>query len=252
MNTLILGSNGGRRNVAQTNIGAAVAEFLQDIREEGGPVGRIWEHDCNLRTNKADKPIYAVPTLAGATGSAWADADAIVVTVGKAAIEPFDEQTPDETDELIYANLTLPLLLAKEYVQQRKAAGKRGGTIILVGSYAHRHPFSNGTAYCSAKAGIEMAAKALGWELTSDGYTVLAVHPYHVEGTPMWEEVQRGVELSKGIDREAADAYAKKDLRLPELSKPEDVAAAIGMLLLNRDTARWMSGSSIELNGGVR
>jgi hypothetical protein len=67
----------------------------------------------------------------------------------------------------------------------------------------------------------------------------------------MWEEVERGVMESKGWTKEQADAYADRDLKMPTGLTPNDVAQTI-RVLLTEPAMGWLSGTSIELNGGTR
>lgn len=222
------------------NIGDETAEHLRQTFDM-----TVETHDCvhGRHGAGAQTIMHAVPS----SEVDFASAEALVVTVGKTSMEPFDQVEPETIRDVIYGSLTLPLLCAREYVEQR---GEQGGRIVLVGSYAHRHPFSTGTAYCAAKAGLDMAGKTLGWELTDKDFYTFVVHPYHVEGTPMWEEVQQGVMSGKNMTREEADAYAHKDLKM-RLMKPHEIGDIIG-LLLTEGTMRWMSGSNVELFGGTR
>lgn len=222
---------GARKNGVE-NIGSAIVKHLDTLG------WTVEDHDCS--TNWRDQ--YDVPSRVD-----WNGADALVITLGRTAIEPFTEIEPETIQDVINACLTLPLLCVRRWMQNRT----HGGKVILIGSYAHRHPFSNGTAYCAAKAGLDMAGKTLGWELTDQGVFTYVVHPYHVEGTPMWEGVQEGVQATKGMTREEADEYAKKDLKMNHLMKPDEVAQIVAMLL-NTRAAAWMSGSNVELYGGTR
>jgi NAD(P)-dependent dehydrogenase (short-subunit alcohol dehydrogenase family) len=108
-----------------------------------------------------------------------------------------------------------------------------------------------GTLYCAAKAGLAMAARTLGWELTDRGYRIHIVHPYHVPGTPMWAEVERGVMESKNWTKEQADAYARKDLKMPEELAPQDIAKVVHALL-TVSALQWLSGQGLNLYGGSR
>jgi NAD(P)-dependent dehydrogenase (short-subunit alcohol dehydrogenase family) len=187
------------------------------------------------------------------------DADALVVTLGATYKGHFAEIPEWQIDRIMKANLIMPLEAARRFVSVAEefdllhtpdsAPGRR--KIVFVGSYAHTHPFTNGTLYCAAKAGLNMAARTLGWELTDRGYSVHIVHPYHVQGTPMWEEVEKGVMASKGMSWEEADAYNRKDLKMPDLLTPREVARVIGTLI-DSDVMEWTSGSPIELFGGSR
>jgi NAD(P)-dependent dehydrogenase (short-subunit alcohol dehydrogenase family) len=112
-------------------------------------------------------------------------------------------------------------------------------------------PFTNGTLYCAAKAGLDMAARTLGWELTDRGYRVHVVHPYHVNGTPMWAQVEQDVMRTKNMTWEEADAYNRKDLKMPDLLTPEEVAEVI-TTLVTVPAMGWMSGQPVNLYGGSR
>jgi NAD(P)-dependent dehydrogenase (short-subunit alcohol dehydrogenase family) len=192
-----------------------------------------------------------------------ADADALIITLGKTAKTHFAEINDWDVGQMIRANLTLPLEAARRYVQAtgpkfgergfpaEEWKGKTVRHIIFVGSYAHEHPFTNGTLYCAAKAGLAMAARTLGWELTDLGYRVHIIHPYHVPGTPMWAEVERGVMESKGWTREQAEEYASKDLKMPHPLMPEEVAEVVEALL-TVPALGWLSGQGLNLYGGSR
>lgn len=233
MKAIVLGAREG-----SGNIGQETAEHLRVALDM-----TVVTHDCKS-LDAGHQFGYEVPL---GMYEEFRDAEALVVTLGRTTMDPFDRITPQEVEAVIYGSLTLPLLAAREYVACRE---ERGGKIVLVGSYAHRHPFSTGTAYCAAKAGINMAAQTLGWELTDMGYRTFAVHPYHVPGTDMWSQVQDGVMQNKGMTADEADAYAEKDLKM-RLMRPTDVAEMIG-LLLTEPTMEWLSGTNVELFGGTR
>jgi NAD(P)-dependent dehydrogenase (short-subunit alcohol dehydrogenase family) len=187
------------------------------------------------------------------------DPDALIITLGKTAKTHFSEIEEWDVRNMIQANLVLPLEAARRFVQ---ATGhyqhvptinepRRVRWIIFTGSYAHDHPFTNGTLYCTAKAAINMAARTLAWELTDLGYRVACVNPHHVPGTPMWREVERGVMESKGWTKEQADEYAHRDLKMPEHLRPYDIARVVHGLLTN-PSMEWLSGAGLDLYGGTR
>jgi NAD(P)-dependent dehydrogenase (short-subunit alcohol dehydrogenase family) len=215
------------------NIGDAIAQRLEAMAMD------VYAEDCAAVTGG-----YGIPILT-------ANTEALVVTLGATEVKPFWEIQDTEIQNIINACLTLPLLAAREFVRARD---ERGGRIILTGSYAWRHPFSGGAAYCAAKAGLDMAGRTLGWELTGMGYRVFVIHPYHVEGTPMWERVQAGVMATKGMSREQADAYARRELLMDRPLSPNDIAKLVAKLCQadDDDPLMWMSGSHFELFGGTR
>lgn len=182
------------------------------------------------------------------------DPDALIVTLGKTAKTHFSEIAEHDVVNMIKANLTLPLEAARRFVA---ASGMclhkdvRPRWIIFIGSYAHDHPFTNGTLYCAAKAGLNMAARTLAWELTDLGYRVTCINPHHVPGTPMWKEVERGVMESKGWTKQQADEYAHRDLKMPDPLTPQDIAEIVHAVLTT-PAAGWLSGAGLDLYGGTR
>lgn len=215
------------------NIGEHVARRLENL---------LWEvhtDDCFVEGVN----LYEIPAL-----NKHHDADALVVTLGATDMTPFPETDGEKLSNVIDACLMLPLEAALEYVQVRR---DRGGRIVFVGSYAYRHPFTNGTAYCAAKAGLDMATKTLAWELTDRDFFTYIVHPYHVEGTPMWDQVTEALVDDRGMTDEEAAAKVRENLKRPTLMSPTEVAHTIVGLLQNPYGDR-LSGTSIEMFGGTR
>lgn len=194
------------------------------------------------------------------------DADSLVISLGATYKDHFSELREGTIEKIIRANLTLPLEAARLYVQAalrsdhvRHEQARENGmvssfdryrTIVFIGSYAHRHPFTNGTLYCAAKAGLNMAAQSLAWELTDRNFRIHIVHPFHVNGTPMWSQVEQDVMKSKDMTWEEADAYNRKDLKMPDLLRPEEVAEVV-VQLIHGGAMSWVTGP-IEMYGGSR
>lgn len=227
-NAIVLGARDG-----SGNIGDVIAADLELNR-----FNVIRDHCATL----ADGGKFDVPV-----GVPYSMADVLVVSLGATFMRDFQYTTAEEIQSTVDACLTLPLKCAQRYVEARM---EDGGSIIFIGSYAHRHPLTSSTAYCAAKAGIEMATKTLAWEVTELGFQVNCIHPYHVPGTPMWETVQEEVMRNKGMSRLEADEYAVREAKMP-LARPGEIAETVKMLL-NTDAMRWSSGTSIELYGGTR
>lgn len=251
------------------NIGAAIATELRDAgwdvheddcavgdgsRPPGGnlPNDEVAAEHGYSRTELGRYQRFDVPSFQDFQRR---DADALIITLGRTYKDHWREVLPGTLDAMIRANLTLPLEAARRFVQASERSANEPTTplrhIVFMGSYAHDHPFTNGTLYCATKAALDMAARALGWELTDDGYRVHVVHPYHVQGTPMWAQVEKDVMASKGMTWEEADAYNRKDLKMPDLLRPEEVAAVV-RVLLNEPAMGWLSGQALNLYGGSR
>lgn len=230
---VVLGSRPG-----SGNIGEAIARRLEEDQK-----WLVQEDDC-ARSDGGDGIYYAPPPV---VAPCW-DADALVVTLGLSMVEEFHKAPFGIISDVLEACLELPLQCAQRYIQNR---GERGGKVVFIGSYAHDHPITMGTAYCAAKAGLAAATKNLAWDYGKDGYQFHIVHPYHTPGTPMWEAVQSEVVANRGMTREEAEAYAAKDLRFDSHLTPRDIGSIVHMLLTTH-AARWMSGAGVNLYGGVR
>jgi NAD(P)-dependent dehydrogenase (short-subunit alcohol dehydrogenase family) len=257
----VLGAREGSGNIGEavaSRFGLAGFRVIGDdaavsdgSRPPGGnlPNDEVAERHGYAVTEKGRYQRFDVPAV---DAFERANPDTLVITLGKTYKGHFAEIADWEINNLIRANLVLPLEAARRFVQATRPTTDPADPrhIVFVGSYAHNHPFTNGTLYCAAKAGLDMAARTLGWELTDLGYRVHVVHPYHVQGTPMWEQVEKDVMATKGMTWEEADAYNRKDLKMPDLLKPVEVAEVI-FQIVNIKALNWVTGP-IELYGGSR
>jgi hypothetical protein len=69
--------------------------------------------------------------------------------------------------------------------------------------------------------------------------------------TTMWAQVERDVMATKGMTWEEADAYNRKDLKMPDLLTAKQVAEVIEGLVTN-PAMGWLSGQAVKLYGGSR
>jgi NAD(P)-dependent dehydrogenase (short-subunit alcohol dehydrogenase family) len=148
------------------------------------------------------------------------------------------EEDPSEWRRIIDVNLTSAYLCAREVVGGMKAAG--WGRIVLVASVNGRFGGSamSGPAYAASKGGLITLARFLAREHAADGVTANAVAP-GPHDTPMWQALDEGLRhrilsMQPGGDRGPGD--------------PDDLAATI--VHLCGDEARYLTGATIDVNGG--
>ena len=113
----------------------------------------------------------------------------------------------------------------------------RSGRIINISSIVGVTGNAGQVNYAAAKAGLIGMSKSLAQEAASRGVTVNVVAPGFIE-TPMTDAL--------------SDAQKEKlisTIPLGTLGKPEDVAAAV--LYLASEEARWVTGMTIHVNGGM-
>ncbi|UWP95372.1 SDR family oxidoreductase [Aliiroseovarius crassostreae] len=122
---------------------------------------------------------------------------------------------------------------------------KGGGAIINISSRSGLVGIPAAAAYASSKAAVRNHSKTVALYCAEQGLTIRcnSVHPAAVL-TPMWEPM-----LGKDPDREDRMAAFVADTPLRRFGTPEEVAAVC--VLLASDEATYMTGSEINLDGGM-
>jgi 3-oxoacyl-[acyl-carrier protein] reductase len=111
------------------------------------------------------------------------------------------------------------------------------GRIVNLTSYAALHPSrASGAAYAASKAGIVSVTRSMALELAPQGVTVNAVAPSAIEG-PQWAS----------LDAARRDALLST-VPIGRAGRSDEVAAAV--LFLASDAAGWITGQTLDVNGG--
>ncbi len=174
-----------------------------------------------------------VERVAAQTGPLYA----IVHAAGKQAAIPIRFVTEERVDDLVRTNLYSSIMLARGFSQ--KNCYVPGGSLVFISSvtaFAAKPAISVYTATKSALLGM---TKSLALELAPQQIRVNCVAPGFVD-TEMLEAV-RSVLTEQQVD----------ELRSSHplgFGTPRDVANSIAFLLA--ETGRWMTGSTLVLDGG--
>ncbi|WP_420637960.1 SDR family NAD(P)-dependent oxidoreductase [Candidatus Poriferisocius sp.] len=150
----------------------------------------------------------------------------------------FHELTLEQWDEMIAVNLTSVFLCMKHEIIQMRAQG--GGAIVNNASGAAIVPAPGQPHYTAAKRGVLGLTTHAADELGNEGIRVNAVCPGMID-TPMvaaWRE----------SSPEMADAVIQQ-MPGQRLGLPEEVAEAA--VWLCSDEARWVSGDTMVVDGGM-
>lgn len=126
------------------------------------------------------------------------------------------------------------------------AMRKKGvGAIINISSRSGLVGIPAAAAYASSKAAVRNHSKTVALYCAEQGLAIRcnSIHPAAIL-TPMWEPM-----LGDGPDREARMAAFAADTPLRRFGTPEEVAAIC--VLLASDEAPYMTGSEINLDGGL-
>jgi NAD(P)-dependent dehydrogenase (short-subunit alcohol dehydrogenase family) len=177
-----------------------------------------------------------VSRLFDETIAAFGKVDALINNAGNYPITPLLEMTEAQWDNVVDTNLKSVFLCTQAAARHMVQRGE-GGAIINIASIESFNPAPNHSHYVAAKAGVVMFSQTAALELGQYGIRINVVAPGLINAPALptaWPE---------GVARWLNRAPLKR------LGEAEDVADAC--LFLASDGARWISGSTLIVDGGV-
>jgi len=256
-----LGIEGKRALVtgASEGIGLATARLLA---AEGANVALTARREdvlaAEARAIAAEHGVTAVPapgdlgSLAGCERAVRAALDGlggldILVNNAGASIFATFEDVPDER---WLADIELKLVgyvrMTRLALPALREAG--GGRIVNVAGNAGKQPLAYHMPGGAANAGVLNFTKSLSLQVGADGIMVNAVCPGPVRTTRYAKMLTR-LATEWGVGEDEAEARYVKDLPLPWVPEPEEIASVIVFLASPR--AAYMSGTSLTVDGGI-
>lgn len=138
---------------------------------------------------------------------------------------------------VMQTNLISPVLLTKNLLKGKKI--KAGGSIVFTSSIAAFHSSIGDSVYSASKGGLISYARVLAMELSPKKIRVNSILPGMVK-THLMEN----------------GPLAKEDYEIDEKKYPlgrygESQDVAFTAVYLLSDATRWMTGSSIVIDGGI-
>jgi len=238
---------GGRRGIgkavalafAQAGADVAVCDCADDGGELEAVEQSVREFGRRSLTMMADVTRRAdVQNLVEATRAKFGRIDilfngaGILMSQRSSILETSDE----DWDRVMEVNLKGCFICCQE-------AGKvmleqKSGSIISMASIAGIKPMQKGVAYCVSKAGVIMLTRTLAMELGPYNIRVNAIAPWMIK-TKMTERARSNT---------ARWQYVLSQTPMGHVGETSDVAAVA--LFLASDEAGWMTGHTIELDGG--
>jgi 3-oxoacyl-[acyl-carrier protein] reductase len=168
----------------------------------------------------------------------WGRIDVLVNNAGGFSVIRRTEDIPDDEWEAIFRfNVTSAFLCAKAVLPQMKR--QRSGAIVNLSSIAGRTGAVTVTShYAAAKAALLGFTRHLAQEVARDGIRVNAVAPGTV-ATERFQALRSPEETRRMAER----------VPLGRVAEPEEIADVV--LFLASDAARYVTGATLDVNGGL-
>ncbi len=219
--------------------GAAAAETVRLIEDAGGSTatGRSAAFTVDV-TDPID-----CERLATAAVDRFGRIDVLFNNAGIAGVGVLHETSVELWDRVMAVNVRGVFLVARAVLPHMIAAGR--GSIINMSSTIAEIGLANRASYAASKGAVLSLTRQMQADYAAYGIRVNALLPGTIH-TPFVDRY-----LAESYDDPVAGLEAIKKRQLTgELGRPEDVAAAA--LFLASDEARFVLGSGMFVDGGVR
>jgi 3-oxoacyl-[acyl-carrier protein] reductase len=214
-------------NYASDRDGAA--RVVADIKDKGGKAVAV-----KADVSKADDVKRLVKEAVDAFGAL----DVLVNNAGVYDFAPLGAVTEGEFHRQFNTNVLGLILTAQEAVAH---FGADGGSIVNIGSSATARTPANSVVYSATKGAVDAITGVLARELGPKNIRVNSVNPGGVdtEGTRTW-----------GLPGSDFEKQLIAETPLGRIGQPEDIGPVVAFLA--SDEARWISGETILVSGGMR
>lgn len=231
------GSSGIGKEIARQYLaeGAKVAIFARRpelIEEAAGELGAVGiagdvtkPDDCARAVAECLVAFGGLTTLVNSAG---------VIGGGGSA-----DTSWEEWQRIMSINVDGTVHMCRASLDALKAAG--GASIVNLSSVTGTRPFAQVTAYCMAKAAVDMYTRCLALELAPNNVRVNAIAPGVV--VTNLHTVTNAVEDYAGFLERSKQTHP-----LGFVGEPKDIAAMA--LFLGSDESRWATGGIYPLDGG--
>jgi NAD(P)-dependent dehydrogenase (short-subunit alcohol dehydrogenase family) len=146
-----------------------------------------------------------------------------------------------DVDEMFSINYTSAVLLTSRLLRKKRFAERASLVFITSISGSHR-PYYGGALYCGTKAALESFSRVLAIEHYDKKIRSNCISPAMVK-TPIFNDYIGGVATQENLD-----TYEKQKYPLG-FGEPVDVANAAVYLL--SEASKWITGTTMILDGGV-
>jgi len=169
--------------------------------------------------------------------------DALICCAGVLRTGPMESMTVEDFDLVLHVNTRGTFLCAREALKLLRKAAKpdQPARIMLLSSIAALRPKVSSGAYAASKAAVSQLTRVMAAEWAPYGVLVNALAPGTVD-TPMVRAVS---------DPATSNGYRPSgDSPLGRIAQPDDVVDV--MMFLLGDAARYVTGTTIPVDGGTQ
>ena len=179
-----------------------------------------------------------IDALFAATKERFGRVDVLVNNAGKYAFSPLDTLGLEAIRDMFDVNVTGLLLATKAAVSLMPASG---GSVINIGSVMAEIAPPMSSIYIGTKGAINSITRGLAKELAPRKIRVNALNPGGVETEGTHRAGIMGSDFEKAMIAQTP---------LGRIGQPGDIAPVVAFLA--SDDARWITGSLIDVAGGMR
>lgn len=199
-----------------------VPVMLDELRSLGA---RVVHQEADFLDPAAPQEVIA------AAIQAFGHIDILVANHAYSTSTPLDDLAADEIDRHLLVNVRATLLLIKGFAAQHD--GRPGGRIVLMTSGQQNSPMPDELAYIASKGALYPLTVSLSNHLARRNITINSVNPGATDTGYSSPELYRIV-----LEQEPQGRWGI----------PEDAARLVAWLCT--DDAQWISGQTINSNGG--
>ena len=230
------GASGIGRAIARRIVADGASVVLGDLNE-ALLAEAADELGAACSTVRADVTLESdIERLVARAVDAFGQLDIGVNCAGLGTLGPITSLAVEQWDLVLDVCLKGVFLSVKHEAAAMQAAG-RPGVIINIASINARQPAQGMSAYCTAKAGVEMLTRVAALELGPSRIRVVGIGPGLID-TPL-------TQYTKDVPA-FRDGYLE-NIPVGRVGSTDDIAAAAAFLA--SDDAAWISGDTLFVDG---
>ena len=205
---VVTGASGGIGRALAHGLAGAGARVAVGYGTGAEPAERLAEELGGVAVGADLRDAAAVEELVGAVERELGPVDVLAANHGLGRMQPYEEVTADDFDEMLAVNLRAPFLLAQRVLPGMRERG--WGRVLFTSSVAAFTGGIVGPHYAASKAGLHGLTHHLAARVAGDGVTVNAIAPALITETNMLpgapEELKARVPVGRlGTPAEIAD-----------------------------------------------